>query len=159
MAEVTIEELQRMIDLRLNKMTDDAVKDVLNAGGAVAVQVFKDATRAAGHVKSGTMVNSAGLKGPALSSSAKWYVVCHFDGTDDRPGHHGVRNNTKAHVIDSGKKAKSRGIYGRHITPDKRFVGTRGDKFLTKKGDGAKDRAKLQGLQAMQDRIDELMKE
>ena len=127
-----------LVEGQLNRMGRPMIRQIVEAGAKAAEKLMADNTKARAHVRTGDMLESIGEN--EYREFLGGGSVDVYPQGDDRKG---VRNATKAYVINYGK--------GRKVT--KR--GTRnktGDKFIT--GDESKAEAVvLEAMQAESDRL------
>ena len=112
----------------------EMMEKILNAGADVYIESWKGSIEAHGHVRSRSMLESVG-KIMHEKKSEPNSIVIYSMGFDD----HGVRNATKAYVINYGKGGKKT----EHT----------GDKFVREAEKNAKDRADA----AMQAALDDYL--
>lgn len=127
-----------LIDQQFNRMGRPMIRQIVEAGAHAAEKRMAENTRMRQHVRTGDMLESIG-ENEYREFMGGGSVDVYPQG-DDRKG---VRNATKAYVINYGK--------GRKITKRKRANRT-GDKFIT--GDEAKtEQAVVEAMQAESDRL------
>ena len=130
-----------MIERQLNRMGRPMIRQIVEAGAKAAEQLMAENTEKARHVRTGDMLGSIG-ENEYREFLGGGSVEVYPQG-DDRKG---VRNATKAYVINYGK--------GRKITKRKKPNKT-GDKFIT----GNESKAEEIVVQAMQAESDRLIAE
>lgn len=124
---------------RLEKMGRGMIRQIVEAGSKAAEKVMHDATEAKRHVRNSDMLDSIGNNGIREYLGGASTEV--YPQGDDRAG---VRNATKAYVINYGK--------GRRPTTKRKKPNLTGDKFITGNESKTED-AVLEAMQAESDRL------
>lgn len=133
-------------EARLNKLGAPMIKKIVMAGANAAVQDMIDATLDRGHYKNGDMLKSIGTN--------EYREFLHGGSVDVYPqgdDGQGVRNATKAYVINYGKGQRPMTKWPKNH-PKRNLTG---DKFIT----GHEKKTEAAVAQAMQDESDRLMEE
>ena len=131
----------KLIDQQFNRMGRPMIRRIVEAGAKAAEKRMAENTEKRKHVRTGDMVESIGEN--EYREFLGGGSVDVYPQGDDRKG---VRNATKAYVINYGK--------GRRITKRKRANRT-GDKFIT----GDESQAEKLVQEAMQAESDRLIAE
>lgn len=127
-----------LIEGQLNRMGRPMIRQIVEAGAKAAERRMAENTEKHRHVRTGDMMAAIGDNGIREYMGGASTEV--YPQGDDR---NGVRNATKAYVINYGK--------GRKITKRKKANKT-GDKFIT--GDESKaEEIVVQAMQAESDRL------
>ena len=131
-----------LIDQQFNKMGRPMIRQIVEAGAKAAEKVMAGETKAKRHVRTGQMLKSIGTN-EYREFLGGGSVDVYPQGDDSR----GVRNATKAYVINYGKgRRPSTKRGGRNLT---------GDKFIT----GNEDKTETAVQEAMQAESDRLIAE
>ena len=135
-----------MQEARLNKLGPTMIRKIVEAGAGAAEKQMADDTKARQHIRTGDMLESIGTN--------EYREFLHGGSVDVYPqgeDSRGVRNATKAYVINYGK---GRRPMTRRPKKNPRRNLT-GDKFIT----GSEKKTEAAVVQAMQAESDRLMEE
>ena len=132
-----------LMDRQFDRMGRTMIRQIVEAGAKAAEKRMAENTEARGHVRTGDMLKSIGTN--EYRETLGGGSVDVYPQGDDRKG---VRNATKAYVINYGRGKRP---YGKR--PKKSPTRNRtGDKFIT--GDESQaEKAVLEAMQAESDRL------
>lgn len=130
-------------EARLNKLERTSLRSIVEAGAKAAEKVMEDATNQYGHTRNRDMLDAIGNNGIREYYGGASTEV--YPQGNDRKG---VRNATKAYVINYGKGRRPLTKW-----PRKRpKINKTGDKFITG-NEGKTEQAVVEAMQAESDRL------
>lgn len=132
-----------LVEQQLNRMGRPMIRQIVEAGAKAAEKVMADATEEKGHIRTGEMMRSIGhneYREFLGGGSTDVYP----QGDDSK----GVRNATKAYVINYGKGRRPNTKWPRKHPRKNRT----GDKFITG-NEGKTEAAVTEAMQAESDRL------
>lgn len=132
-----------LVEQQLNRMGRPMIRQIVEAGAKAAEKVMADATEEKGHIRTGEMMRSIGhneYREFLGGGSTDVYP----QGDDSK----GIRNATKAYVINYGKGRRPNTKWPRKHPRKNRT----GDKFITG-NEGKTEAAVTEAMQAESDRL------
>lgn len=130
-------------EARLNKLGRTTLRSIVEAGAKAAEKVMETSTNQYGHTRNRDMIDAIGNNGIREYYGGASTEV--YPQGDDRKG---VRNATKAYVINYGKGQRPLTKW-----PKKRpKINKTGDKFITG-NEGKTEQAVVEAMQAESDRL------
>ena len=130
-------------EARLNKLGRTTLRTIVEAGAKAAEKVMEDATKQYSHTRNRDMLEAIGNNGIREYYGGASTEV--YPQGDDRKG---VRNATKAYVINYGKGKRPLTKWPKK----KPKINKTGDKFITG-NEGKTEQAVVEAMQAESDRL------